>query len=546
MSGEEEDVLGPLSMVWKARCPNEVPIKTLKTWQPIEEDFDDVFHMQTSLTTEPRYLDYKSDEGFDHSNNDDSFLSYNTGLTDEKDDESSSKSEENGVESNDSNYSSEMDLSYDSAIPNNHDSVSDVHKLSLNEEDIIKSVKHEGNYTERPLASITVTRRQIVPVRPHIRTQSCPISAEIEQQQNLSFDSSMTSHGMTSYDETTVEAIKLRDVTRAARSFSRPLVRGTAEEHEPDEDVECKTYKFISVNVPKLPPPPNPEDDEETIKPKNEFQVLTDITALTRKATRPKVKDLDFKPKSNLKRSKSVMQISSPTVPALSPIGDRSPMSRSRSSSTTSPPDYMSYAFTYQTDEDACFKCGKTVYQLDKVGPIRKVLFHKQCFRCCTCGSALTVKNYFQNFNDKSDKQVYCRNHKPSEGKGSVSLDDRSISVILNHPKLDTHNNTIIRGPEEDRHKPNHHGFRGAATTPKLDVVCKQWDEVNKSFMERLEETSPRGRNDVLKLNPSEARSVWSRSAMGAASLDFGTPNPRRNIHHFYQKSKSSSTWTYM
>ncbi|XP_033745051.1 uncharacterized protein LOC117330706 [Pecten maximus] len=546
MANEEEDTLGPLSMVWKAKCPNDVPVKTLQTWQHIDEEIEDVFHMQTSMTTEPRYLDYKSDEGFDLSNNDDSFLSNQIGFTNGKDDESSSKFDENTAESNDSNYSSEMDLSYDSAMPDNQDIILDVHKLSLDEEDVIKPVHHTEKYIERPLNSIEVTRRQIVPIRPHIRTQSCPNPAELESPRNRSLNSSVTSQDITSRGETSTEAIKLRDVTRAARSFSRPLVRGKAEDHDLNEDVECKTYKFISVNVPKIPPPPTPQDDEETIKPKNEFQILTDITALTRKATRPKVKDLDFKPKSTLKRSKSVLQVSSPTVPALSPTGDRSPMSRSRSSSTTSPSDYMSYAFTYQNDEDACFKCGKTVYQLDKVGPIRKVLFHKQCFRCCTCGSALTVKNYFQNFSDKTDKKVYCRNHKPSEGKGSVNLDDRSLNIILNHPKLDTHNNTIIRGPEEDKSKANPHGFRGAASMPKLDVVCKQWDEVNRSFMDRLEETSPRGRHDVLKLSPSEARSVWSRSAMGAASLDFGTPNPRRNIHHFYQSSTSNSTWNYM
>ncbi|XP_060064696.1 uncharacterized protein LOC132545044 [Ylistrum balloti] len=541
MANGDGDSIGPLSMVWKAKCPREVPAKTLQTWQPIDEEVDDVFHMQSSMSSEPRYLDYKSDEGFDVSNNEDSFLTYQTGLTNGKDDISSSKFDENAVESNDSNYSSEMDLSYDSTMPEIQDTLSDVHKLSLDEEDTIKPVQHSENFTERPVNSIEVTRRQIVPVRPHIRTQSCPNPMEIELRKDPSLNSSVTSQGMTSPDETTEEAVKLRDVTRAARSFSRPLMRGKAEEHETDNDVECKTYKFISVEVPKLPPPPTPEEDEETIKPKNEFQILTDITALTRKATRPKIKDLDFKPKSTLKRSKSVMQVSSPTVPALSPTG--SPMSRGRSSSSTSPSDYMSYAFTYQTDEDACFKCGKTVYQLDKIGPIRKVLFHKQCFRCCICGSALTVKNYSQNFNDKSDKQVYCRNHKPSEGKGSVSLDDRSLNVILNHPKLDTHNNTIIRGPEGDRKKTTPHGFRGAASTPKLDVVCKQWDEVNKSFMNRLEETSPRGRHDVLKLSPSEARSVWSRSAMGAASLDFGTPNPRRNIHHFYQSHRSNTSY---
>ncbi|XP_069142115.1 uncharacterized protein [Argopecten irradians] len=534
MANEEDDTLGPLSMVWKAKCPKDVPIKTLQTWQPIEEEVDDVFHMQTSTRTEPRYLDYKSDEGFDVSNTDDSVLSYQTGLTNGKDD--------NTAESNDSNYSSEMDLSYDSAMPDNQDIVLDVHKLSLDEEEVIKPVRNTDRYTERPLNSVEITRRQIVPIRPNIRTQSCPTPPESPR------DSGKES-SVTSFDETTAEAIKLRDATRAARSFSRPLVRSKAEEHDVEDDLEYKTYKFISVDVPKIPPPPTPEEGEgeETVKPKNDFQILTDITAMTRKATRPKIKDLDFKPKSTLKRSKSVVQVSSPTVPALSPSGDRSPMSRSRTSSTTSSPsDYMSYAFTYQNDEDACFKCGKTVYQLDKVGPIRKALFHKQCFRCFTCGSALTVKNYCQNFNDKTDKQVYCRNHKPSEGKGSVSLDDRSINVILNHPKLDTHNNTIIRGPEGDKNKAHPHGFRGAASTPKLDVVCKQWDEVNKSFMDRLEETSPHGRHDVLKLNPSEARSVWSRSAMGAASLDFGIPNPRRNIHHFYQGSRPNSTWSYM
>lgn len=537
---EEEFSVSPLSMVWKAKCSDSAPSKTLSTWQPIEEKADDIFHAKAFVTSEPRVLDYKSDEGLDLTNNDDSFLSYqNVSLN--NDDSSSSKFEENAVESNDSNYSSEMDLSYESALPEGQSGVTDVNTNSVEEDDTINPVAQTEQYTERSREAIAITRRQIVPVRPHMRVVSCPLPVEMDPRPMLFRNSSEEQ----SVDETTADALKLREVTRTARSFSRPLVRGNAEEHDSDEDVECKTYKFISIDVPNIPPPPAPEEvKEETVKPNNDFQVLTDITAMTRKATRPKIKDLDFKPKPTMKRSKSVMQVS-PTVPALSPTGERSPLTKSLSSSSSSSSDY-SYAFTYLNDADACFKCGKAVYQLDKVGPIRKVLFHTQCFRCCKCGSALTVKNYFQNFTDKSDKQVYCRNHKPLEGKGSVTLDDKNISVILNHPKLETTNNTIVRGPEEDRNKRSQYGFREAVSMPKLDIVCKQWDEVNRSFMDRLEETTPRGRHDVLKLTPSEARSVWSRSAMGAASLDFGTPNPRRNIHHFYQNARTGSAWNYM
>lgn len=57
--------------------------------------------------------------------------------------------------------------------------------------------------------------------------------------------------------------------------------------------------------------------------------------------------------------------------------------------------------------ENACLRCGRTVYQVDKVGPLKDfTFFHKGCLKCRVCGSKLTLKTYFNNQQDNDDKEV--------------------------------------------------------------------------------------------------------------------------------------------
>lgn len=336
----------------------------------------------------------------------------------------------------------------------------------------------------------------------------------------------------------------------------------------------------------------------------DEQRALNDITAMTRKATRPTVGSLEL-PSSGKARSKSVTQIkSSPLSPALSPV--RSPMnerspgqvfhypehhdvktrskslahvslstnpalspgrsSLSRSSSTSSSSDYS----PMNNVPDPCYRCWKTVYPLDKVGPIRKVLFHKICFKCFECGTSLSLQNYCQNPDDKMDKAVYCKSHQPIVESSHVTLEDRNLNITMNYPKVSSGYNSNIRVPEEDRrHSANIRplSIRGAVTVPKLDIVCG--DSLNDSFSSRTHPLSNRGTPRSLDTNGNEfdepiveTRSrqtaminsprhlsladdikltpVWSRSALNAAHLDIASVN-RNNSRNFY--SYGSDAW---
>ena len=43
--------------------------------------------------------------------------------------------------------------------------------------------------------------------------------------------------------------------------------------------------------------------------------------------------------------------------------------------------------------ENNCFRCSKTVYPTDKIGPLKDfTFFHGGCFRCVECQSKLTLR----------------------------------------------------------------------------------------------------------------------------------------------------------
>lgn len=57
--------------------------------------------------------------------------------------------------------------------------------------------------------------------------------------------------------------------------------------------------------------------------------------------------------------------------------------------------------------ENSCLRCGHTVYQVDKVGPLKDfTFFHQGCFKCQLCRTKLTLKTYFNNQQDNDDREV--------------------------------------------------------------------------------------------------------------------------------------------
>lgn len=85
-------------------------------------------------------------------------------------------------------------------------------------------------------------------------------------------------------------------------------------------------------------------------------------------------------------------------------------------------------------NEDNCSRCGQKVYQVEKIGPVNQVIFHKACFKCLKCAQNLTLKNYFTNPLDASDKQVYCAKDCPKLALGGIDVRAFGIRAAMMAP----------------------------------------------------------------------------------------------------------------
>lgn len=99
----------------------------------------------------------------------------------------------------------------------------------------------------------------------------------------------------------------------------------------------------------------------------------------------------------------------------------------------------MHFARRYKMSsyEQRCLRCNKTVYQMDKVGPLKDFTFyHQNCFKCRECGTKLTLKTYFNNQQSSGDQEVYCHRHCPKTGPGKLDNQSVGIRTALNAPKV--------------------------------------------------------------------------------------------------------------
>jgi len=96
-------------------------------------------------------------------------------------------------------------------------------------------------------------------------------------------------------------------------------------------------------------------------------------------------------------------------------------MSSSAIARSNNPPKTLRNLFV-PPPPDKCTRCGNRVYQVEKVGPVNEVIFHKQCFKCCQCGQHLSLKTYFTNQDDFSDREIYCSKHCPKVRQSNLSL----------------------------------------------------------------------------------------------------------------------------
>lgn len=98
--------------------------------------------------------------------------------------------------------------------------------------------------------------------------------------------------------------------------------------------------------------------------------------------------------------------------------------------------------------ESTCLRCNDTVYQVDRVGPLKDfTFFHSGCFKCAVCGTKLTLKTYYNNQHRQEDKEVYCSSHVPKIGPGHLDGSSVGIRSALNVPKSSNFVNEQIRGP---------------------------------------------------------------------------------------------------
>lgn len=95
---------------------------------------------------------------------------------------------------------------------------------------------------------------------------------------------------------------------------------------------------------------------------------------------------------------------------------------------------------------ETCTRCGNRVYQMEKVGPVNQVIFHKQCFKCHECGQHLTLKTYFTNQDNFGDSEIYCSKHCPRVS--GHKFDGRALGMRSGQ-KRDTRWNEQIRGTGE-------------------------------------------------------------------------------------------------
>ncbi|ESN91148.1 hypothetical protein HELRODRAFT_194540 [Helobdella robusta] len=81
--------------------------------------------------------------------------------------------------------------------------------------------------------------------------------------------------------------------------------------------------------------------------------------------------------------------------------------------------------FNFSNTSENCAHCDERVYQVEKIGPVNGVTFHKKCFKCCLCSQMflnfhpsdkcfsnsfqiLSLKTYFTNPIDSNDRKLYC------------------------------------------------------------------------------------------------------------------------------------------
>ncbi|KAL8621147.1 hypothetical protein ACOMHN_004818 [Nucella lapillus] len=127
-------------------------------------------------------------------------------------------------------------------------------------------------------------------------------------------------------------------------------------------------------------------------------------------------------------------------------------------------------------DKGACLRCGKKVYTMEKVGPVKDVLYHKTCFTCVACHTKLNLKNFHYNDADLADLNVYCVSHKPTAHPKPLDSSSVGIKRALTVPRPAMVNEQIRGGPAGRSIRLDSVTMRSAlhAPAPDLQASIKQ------------------------------------------------------------------------
>ena len=195
----------------------------------------------------------------------------------------------------------------------------------------------------------------------------------------------------------------------------------------------------------------------------------------------------------------------------------------------------------------ACFHCGETVYQKEKVGPIRDVLFHTQCFRCSICGTVLTLYNFYQNHKDMRDRSVYCKSHQPYTESSKGDIADKNIQAVINKPKLGRVNSNVRGGPDSKSSiGTDAISIKNAMNAPKLGTynptVRVTFDSGSSEHIDHravFVQTAMKApkldvyNSTVRPVPPLVQRTQSAKVSRQRDELDGQAPEPPRNSAHF-------------
>ncbi|KAI1280830.1 Kyphoscoliosis peptidase [Halotydeus destructor] len=167
--------------------------------------------------------------------------------------------------------------------------------------------------------------------------------------------------------------------------------------------------------------------------------------------------------------------------------------------------------------ENICLRCGRTVYHVDRVGPLKDfTFFHKGCLKCHLCGTKLTLKTYFNNQQDNDDKEVYCQSHVPKTGPGKLDGFSVGIKQALNVPKTNHLVNDQIRGSGKGTFDADALTIKSAMSTPRPHS-----------------ESDNHRNHNISMAGKFDASALHIRHATNATKLQKNYKSDGRKIHDF-------------